>query len=75
MPGKAPCNSFSGAMSAPYPWFETGALMSTRMACPNMAPELAFFQALAEMTQAEVLGDTMILRGEDGREMVFKAAE
>ncbi|MEM8732228.1 MAG: META domain-containing protein, partial [Pseudomonadota bacterium] len=71
--GKAPCNSYTGAMDAPYPWFETGPLASTRMLCPDQAAEDAFFQALGQMRQVEVLGDTLILSTEDGREMVFKA--
>ena len=73
--GQAPCNHFSGAMTAPYPWFETGPLAATKMACPELDAEIAFFTALTEMTQAEVLGNTMILSTEDGREMLFKAGD
>lgn len=73
--GAAPCNRYSGAMTAPYPWFETGPLAATRMACPDLDAETAFFAALGAMTQSEVLGDTLILSTEDGREMLFKAAE
>jgi len=73
--GRAPCNTYSGEMSVPYPWFEVGPLVSTRMACPELEQEGIFFGALGEMTLSEVLGDTLILRNDAGREMVFKAAE
>lgn len=73
--GRAPCNNYNGEMSVPYPWFEVGPLMSTRMACPELEQEGLFFAALGEMTLSEVLGDTLILRNDAGREMVFKAAE
>ena len=70
--GKAPCNSYTGKMDAPYPWFETGPLAATRMACPDLEAETTFFAALDEMSQSEVSGETMILSNEAGREMVFK---
>ena len=73
--GKAPCNNYSGEMSVPYPWFEVGPLMATRMACPDLDQEVAFFAALSEMTLAEVLGDILILRNDAGREMVFKSGD
>lgn len=73
--GKAACNSYSGKMDAPYPWFETGPLAATRMACPELASETTFLTALGEMSQSEVSGDTLILTNESGREMVFKASE
>jgi len=73
--GAAPCNRYSGAMTAPYPWFEAGQLAVTRMACPDIAAESAFFEALSGMTQSEVSGNTLILSNEAGREMVFKASD
>ncbi len=73
--GKAPCNTYVGKMDAPYPWFETGPLAATQMACPDLESETAFLTALGEMSLSEVSGDTMILSNEDGREMVFKASE
>ena len=73
--GDAPCNKYSGAMTAPYPWFEAGQMAVTRMACPDLVAESAFFEALSDMTQSEVSGDTLILTNEDGREMVFKASD
>ena len=73
--GKAPCNNFSGPMTAPYPWFEVKNLAVTRMACPDLEAETLFYAALSDMTQSEVSGDTLILTNEAGREMVFKASE
>jgi len=73
--GKAPCNSYSGAMTVPYPWFEAKNLAVTRMACPDLAAETQFFSALSDMTLSEVAGDVLILSTDSGREMVFKASE
>lgn len=69
--GEAPCNLYSGAMTAPYPWFEAGALAVTRRACPEMAAEARFFDALGRVTLAEVQGDVLILSDPAGPEMVF----
>ena len=71
--GQAPCNTYSGTLTAPYPWFETGPLAVTRRACEALVAEGQFFEALGEMTQSEVSGGSMILRNENGREMVFEA--
>lgn len=40
--GEAPCNRYSGTLTAPYPWFETGPLATTRMACPDLAAKARF---------------------------------
>lgn len=71
--GQAPCNSYTAPQRVPYPWFEAGPIAATRMACPDLAAEAAFLAALAEMQFAEVLGDTLILSNDGGREMVFQA--
>lgn len=73
MTGEAPCNSFSAAQTAPYPWIAFGPIAVTRRACPDLEAEQAFLAALGSMSQAEILGDTLILRDEAGREMVFRA--
>ncbi len=73
--GNAPCNSYSGTLNAPYPWFEINDLTATRAACAGLEAEGVYFAALLAMTQSEVSGDVLILRNEDGHEMVFKAAE
>ena len=72
--GSGPCNTFNATQSVPYPWFELGPIASTRRACPDLALESDYFAALATMRFAEVLGDTLILTGEDGGPlMVFQA--
>ncbi|MBL4767229.1 MAG: META domain-containing protein [Rhodobacteraceae bacterium] len=73
--GQAPCNSYSGKMDAPYPWFDAEQMAVTRRACPDLAAETTFLAALDDMTLSEVSGDTMILSNDSGREMVFKASE
>ncbi|MGJ8615214.1 MAG: META domain-containing protein [Sulfitobacter sp.] len=71
--GMAPCNSYGGTMTVPYPWFEAGAIAATKRACPDLAAETAFFSALGAATLSEVLGDTLILSNPDGLSMVFKS--
>ena len=73
--GNAPCNSYTGTLNAPYPWFEVTDLVATRAACAGLEAEGFYFAALMAMTQSEVSGDVLILRNEDGHEMVFTAAE
>ena len=73
--GQAPCNTYTGVLNAPYPWFEVRNLAATRRACPDLQAEGTFFAALTAMTQSEVSGDVLILRNEDGHEMIFKAGE
>ncbi|MGV6805334.1 MAG: META domain-containing protein [Ruegeria sp.] len=73
--GHAPCNSYNGTLNAPYPWFEVTDLTATRAACAGLEAEGYYFAALMAMTQSEVSGDVLILRNEDGHEMVFTAAE
>ena len=71
--GSAPCNSFSATQSAPYPWLEIGSIRATRRACPNMDEETRFLQLLSEMTLVEATADVIIMRNDDGRELVFSA--
>ncbi|MDX2482808.1 MAG: META domain-containing protein [Pseudodonghicola sp.] len=73
--GEAPCNRYSGVMTTPYPWFDVGQVISTRRACPAQAAEAGFFKTLGAMSEAEVAGNTLILRNAEGREMVFTAAD
>lgn len=72
--GQAPCNTYFGEQTKPYPWIGFDPIGSTRMMCPEMDEETLFFKVLSEMTLAEVSGDIMILSNEAGRQMVFKAA-
>jgi heat shock protein HslJ len=49
--------------------------VSTKMACPALAQETAFFDALSAASISEVHGDTMILSNPQGLTMVFNAAD
>ncbi|PWE32535.1 META domain-containing protein [Maritimibacter sp. 55A14] len=73
--GEAPCNSYSGTQAVPYPWFEASAIAATKRACPALDAEAAYFEALGEMTLAEVSGRLLILSNDEGRMMVFRRAD
>ncbi|QUJ75750.1 META domain-containing protein [Sulfitobacter albidus] len=73
--GSAPCNSYSGAMTVPYPWFDAGPIAATKRACPNLASEAAFFEGLDAATLSEIANDTLILSNTDGLNMLFKARD
>ena len=73
--GDAPCNSYSAEMTVPYPWFEAGTIAATRRACPDLAAEAAFFEALSNASISEVFGDTLMLSDDNGPRLVFKAAD
>jgi len=72
--GRAPCNSYFANQTVPYPWIAIEAIGSTKMACPDLAAESAFFEALGRVTLAEILSDTLILSDESGFQMLFRAA-
>lgn len=69
--GQAPCNRYFATQTAPYPWFDSGPVGASRMACPDLDAETDFFAALEAMTLSEVTGNTLILSNDAGREMVF----
>lgn len=73
--GQAPCNSFSGEQTAPYPWFSAPALAVTRRSCPEISEETRFFKALNRVTLAEVQGEVLILSAPDGPTMVFTKSQ
>lgn len=72
--GRAPCNSYSARQTVPYPWFKLVGIAATKMACPELAAEAAYFKALEEMTLSEVSGDLLLLSNDAGREMLFVAS-
>lgn len=72
--GKAPCNSFGGRNAAALPGISLGALRATRMACPELQQEGAFFEALAAMQRAELDQGHLYLIGPEGRIMEFAKA-
>ncbi|MEL7025885.1 MAG: META domain-containing protein [Pseudomonadota bacterium] len=69
--GQGPCNTFSAEQTVPYPWIDIGPIAATRRACPDLADEAAYFEALGRVTLAEVAGDDLILTTEDGVDLVF----
>ncbi|WP_428512541.1 META domain-containing protein [Roseovarius sp.] len=73
--GEAPCNRYFAAQLQPYPWFEAAEIGTTRRACPDLAQETAYLDALGAMSLAEVTETTLILSTPEGREMIFRAAE
>ena len=71
--GEGPCNHYFGAVNDSYPDFNAGPIGSTRRACPELAAESLFFEALQAVNLASVDGTTLILTGPDGLKMVFTA--
>lgn len=65
--GQAPCNRYSGPYTGDLPEFRPGPLRVTRMACPELALERAFLEALERVTRAETERDRLILTGEGVR--------
>jgi heat shock protein HslJ len=69
--GKAPCNRFFGTNTATLPDVSISALGATKMACPDLAAEAAFFEALQAMQRAELDQGHLFLIGPEGRIMEF----
>jgi heat shock protein HslJ len=72
--GKAPCNRFFGTNAADLPAVSVTALGATKMACPDLAAEDAFFAALQAMQRAELDQGHLFLIGPEGRIMEFANA-
>jgi heat shock protein HslJ len=70
--GKASCNSYFGSQTKPLPWFETGPIASTKMACPFLEEETEYFQTLAGATLAEINQNTIILSNDTGPVLTYK---
>ena len=69
--GTAPCNGFAGTNAATLPDLSFGAIRATRMACPDLAAESVFFEALQAMQRAELDQGHLYLIGAEGRVMEF----
>lgn len=70
--GQAPCNGYGTANTAALPALALRPIRATRMACPRLEEEQAFFDALALLTTLELSGpDRLILTGPGGRAMEF----
>ncbi len=70
--GQGPCNSYKARMIAPYPWFDIEQIVAGQSPCAEQATEARLFALLGEVTQSEVLKDTLILSG-SGVELLFRA--
>jgi len=73
--GTAPCNRYSAAQTAPYPWVEVGPITATRRACPDLPAEQAYFDLLSRMTLAEVSGPVLILSNDAGKTLTFRRVQ
>jgi heat shock protein HslJ len=71
--GEAPCNSYFGAQTAPYPWFKAESIGATRRACPELDAESKYLEALSQATISEISGEILILSNDDGLSMLFSA--
>ena len=71
--GEAPCNRWFATNGAALPALALGAIGATRMACPDLPAEAAYFDALAAMQRAELDQDRLFLIGPEGRVMEFAA--
>jgi heat shock protein HslJ len=69
--GKAPCNSWGAKSSASLPALSLGPIRATRMACPDLAAEAAFFETLQAMQRTELDQGHLFLIGMEGRIMEF----
>jgi heat shock protein HslJ len=69
--GRAPCNRYFGTQTKPLPWFGTGPIASTKMACPNLDEETQYFQTLEKSTLAEIIDTTLILSDGTGPLLTF----
>jgi heat shock protein HslJ len=72
--GKAPCNSWGARNGATLPEVSFAAIRATRMACPDLQAETAFFDALQAMQRAELDQGHLYLIGPEGRIMEFAPA-
>lgn len=69
--GKAPCNRYFGTNAATLPAISFGGMGATRMACPDLAAETVYFEALQAMQRAELDQGHLYLIGPEGRIMEF----
>ena len=74
--GQAPCNSYFGPLTAPYPAFAAPVIAATKRACPDLAAETAFFEALSAARLSAAKDGRLVLSAEDGSPLlVFTAAD
>jgi len=69
--GKAPCNRWFATNAAALPAVVIQGIGATKMACPDLAAESAYFEALQAMQRAELDQGHLYLIGPEGRVMEF----
>lgn len=69
--GQAPCNRFTAPYSGRWPDLTFAPAAATRMACPELAAETAFFAALGAVTHAAIGDDGLTLTGPGGVALRF----
>lgn len=68
--GQAPCNHYFADLTQADDSFRMRAIGATKMACPQMAEEAAYFQVLQGIEFAQAGQGTLTLTG-GGHELVF----
>lgn len=71
--GQAPCNRWFASNGAALPALALSDIGATKMACPDLAVEQAYFEALAAMERVELAGGHLFLIGPEGRVLEFTA--
>lgn len=69
--GKAPCNRWFATNAAALPAVSIQSIGATKMACPDLAAESAYFEALQAMQRAELDQGHLFLIGPEGRIVEF----
>jgi len=68
--GRGPCNGYSARLTGTLPAVALGAIRSTKMACPDLAAERAFFALLGGIDTIIATQTALTLSG-NGHVMVF----
>jgi heat shock protein HslJ len=71
--GKAPCNKYFARNMASLPDLALQGIGSTKMACPDLAAERIYLEALGAMQRVELDQGHLFLIGPEGRVMEFVA--
>ena len=61
--GQGPCNAFTAAYSGRWPDLRFHPVASSRLTCPDLAAETAFFAALAKVEHGAHDGDALVFTG------------
>lgn len=69
--GQGPCNRWFGEVQGSFPAFRLPMVATTQMACPDLAAEGRFHDALGRVTAAELVGGQLVLTGPKGLRLTF----